>query len=215
MKNEKDNGGYVFMNTIYEKIKARRIELGLTQDELAKQMGYSSRSTINKIESGLVDITRNKIEKFATVLNVPPTYLMGWREDIYFADQLTALTGHSIQSNSIQDTFANRLKIAMQRKHLSQTDLSNLTGIGKSSLSTYLKGDYKPQQSKIDLLSSVLGVTSAWLMGYDFPIDYNVNNATFIENLTLKQKEVLENIQNFNDEQLDKLLEYILFLKTR
>ena len=99
------------MNTIYEKIKARRIELGLTQDELAKQMGYSSRSTINKIESGLVDITRNKIEKFATVLNVPPAYLMGWREDIYFADQLTALTGHSIQSNSIQDTFANRLKI--------------------------------------------------------------------------------------------------------
>ena len=66
--------------TIYEKIKNRRLELGYSQDELAKRMGYRSRSTINKIESGQVDISRNKIAKFAEALQVTPSYLMGWDE---------------------------------------------------------------------------------------------------------------------------------------
>lgn len=37
---------------IGERIKARRLELGLTQEELAKKMGYTSRSTVNKVELG-------------------------------------------------------------------------------------------------------------------------------------------------------------------
>ena len=67
--------------TIYEKIKNRRMELGYSQDELAKRMGYKSRSTINKIESGQVDISRNKIAKFAEALHVTPSYLMGWEDE--------------------------------------------------------------------------------------------------------------------------------------
>ncbi len=39
--------------TIGEKIKEIRIQNNLTMDELAKELGYSSRSTINKIEKGL------------------------------------------------------------------------------------------------------------------------------------------------------------------
>lgn len=66
--------------TIYDRIRERRIQLGLSQEDLAIKMGYKSRSTINKIESGAVDIARNKIEKFAEVLNTTPAYLMGWQE---------------------------------------------------------------------------------------------------------------------------------------
>ena len=38
--------------TIGEKIKEIRMQNNLTMDELAKELGYSSRSTINKIEKG-------------------------------------------------------------------------------------------------------------------------------------------------------------------
>jgi transcriptional regulator len=37
---------------IYKRIRARREELGISQEELAKRMGYRSRSSINKIENG-------------------------------------------------------------------------------------------------------------------------------------------------------------------
>ena len=66
--------------TLYDRIKMRREELGMSQDELAKKLGYKSRSTIAKIESGENDITQSKIVAFAKALGVKPGYLMGWDE---------------------------------------------------------------------------------------------------------------------------------------
>lgn len=65
---------------LYQRIKARREELGLSQEELANRLGYKSRSTINKIESGVNDIPQSKIKAFADALNTTPGYLMGWAE---------------------------------------------------------------------------------------------------------------------------------------
>lgn len=59
-----------------EKVKQRRTELGLSQDELAKMMGYTSRSSINKIEKGR-PISQKIVHKLAESLNVPFSYLMG------------------------------------------------------------------------------------------------------------------------------------------
>lgn len=64
------------------KIKTRRIELNMTQDELAKAAGYTSRSSINKIELGLVDLPQSKISQIAKALKVSPTFLVGWGENI-------------------------------------------------------------------------------------------------------------------------------------
>ena len=49
------------MSTIYERIRARRIELGLTVEELAKKMGYKDKSSISKIENGKADIPQSKV----------------------------------------------------------------------------------------------------------------------------------------------------------
>ena len=64
--------------TIYDRIKLRREELGMSQQELAYKLGYKSRSTINKIELGLRDINQSKISEFAIALSTTPAYLMGW-----------------------------------------------------------------------------------------------------------------------------------------
>lgn len=63
------------------KIRERREELGMAQDELASQMGYKSRSTIAKIEKGVNDVTQTNLLKFAEVLNTTPRYLMGWEDE--------------------------------------------------------------------------------------------------------------------------------------
>lgn len=59
-----------------DRIRERRIELDWTQEELAKKMGYKSKSTINKIEMGINDITQSKIMKFANVLMTTTDRLM-------------------------------------------------------------------------------------------------------------------------------------------
>lgn len=66
------------MTTIGMNIKNRREELGITQEELARRLNYKSKSTINKIEMGINDITQSKIVSFANALNTTPSCLMGW-----------------------------------------------------------------------------------------------------------------------------------------
>lgn len=62
--------------TIGEKIIKRRIELGMSQDELAKKVGYKDRSSIARIESGERDIRQSSVMKFAEALNTTPAWLM-------------------------------------------------------------------------------------------------------------------------------------------
>ena len=50
-------------------IKKRRYELRMSQQDLADAMGYSTRSTIAKIESGENDVSQKKLQKFATALD--------------------------------------------------------------------------------------------------------------------------------------------------
>lgn len=62
---------------IHENIKALREHQGLSQEALAAKTGYKDRSSIAKIEAGLVDLPQSKIAIFADALGVTPGYLMG------------------------------------------------------------------------------------------------------------------------------------------
>lgn len=50
----------------------------MSQDELAKMTGYSSRTSISKIEKGEVDLSQSKIKVFADALGTSPELLLGW-----------------------------------------------------------------------------------------------------------------------------------------
>ena len=63
------------------RVRLRREELGLSQEQLALRMGYSSRTSINKIENGR-PCSQKIIARLAEALNVGIPYLMGWEEEI-------------------------------------------------------------------------------------------------------------------------------------
>ena len=65
--------------------------------------------------------------------------------------------------------FANRLRFILEEKNMRQIDLCQKTGIGKSAMSQYLRGSFEPKQQNLHALAEVLGVSEAWLMGYDVP----------------------------------------------
>ena len=68
------------MLQLYKNIKHRRKELGMTQTDLAKKLGYTDKSMISKIENGSIDLPQSKIISFAEALNISPSDLMGWEE---------------------------------------------------------------------------------------------------------------------------------------
>lgn len=68
------------------KIRQRREELGMTQDELAKKLGYKSRSSVNKVETSR-EVSMKKIQLYAIALDTTVPYLMGWEEQIESFDK--------------------------------------------------------------------------------------------------------------------------------
>ena len=77
------------MEKIYENIRKRRLELGMTQLELARLAGYENRSPIARIERGDHDLPQSKIVEIANALKTTPSYLMGWEDEE--AANLTAM----------------------------------------------------------------------------------------------------------------------------
>lgn len=70
------------MNNIGENIRIAREKAGLTQDELAKKLGYKTRSSIAKIENGTNDIPQSKIVFIAEALDTTPAIIMGWGREL-------------------------------------------------------------------------------------------------------------------------------------
>ena len=67
--------------TIYERIKNRRKDLGLSADDVAEILGVA-RATIYRYESAEIEnMGIDKIEPLAKALRTTPEYLMGWNEE--------------------------------------------------------------------------------------------------------------------------------------
>lgn len=103
--------------------------------------------------------------------------------------------------NMIED-FSLRLDKAMKLRNIKSVELHEKTGISESLISKYLSGNALARQNKIFLLSKVLDVNPAWLMGYDVPM---------VDLKTVKIP-VLENIYINNDLFVkDNIKDYITF----
>lgn len=66
-------------------------------------------------------------------------------------------------------TFAERFKEALNMRGKTQSDVCQLTGIGKSAISQYIKGSFVPKQQRVYAIAKALNVSESWLMGYDVP----------------------------------------------
>lgn len=65
--------------TTEEEIKAARLVLGLTQQQLGEKIGYAKRTaelTIQAIESGRRKVPRDKVKMLSELLNLDPMRLL-------------------------------------------------------------------------------------------------------------------------------------------
>lgn len=93
------------------------------------------------------------------------------------------------------DSIATRLKKALELREMTQADLVKRTGIGKSSISTYLSGEYEPKQKNTYKLAKALNVNEAWLMG----LDVNIERKDNIVSLSDKELRLLKTFDSLND----------------
>lgn len=139
------------MNCLYINIKNRRTELGMSQEELAEKMGYTSRSTIAKIEAGKNDIPQSKIQAFAKALDTTPGFLMGWEDDNLKSPEITTDTvtfpvigsiAAGYDEIAVEDWSGETVEIPVSYlKGRKREDFFVLSVHGNSMYPMYLDGD--------------------------------------------------------------------------
>lgn len=67
--------------------------------------------------------------------------------------------------------FSERLKAILDLRGMTQSELAQVSGVSKSSISRYISGAWKGKQDTVYSLAHALNVSEAWLMGYDVPME--------------------------------------------
>lgn len=123
------------------RFKKLREQKGLTQAQLARQIGISEQS-ISKYERGERKPKSETIEALANFFKVPVSYLRG-------------------------EAVANRLKELRQSKGLTLDDIEKATGINRGTYSNYENGNTEPKFETWQKLANYFGVSVPSLMGLD------------------------------------------------
>ena len=117
------------MSTLGDRVRAERVRQGITQDELAKKAGYSSRTSINKIENGR-PASLKVVHKLAEALNVSEWYLLGScdAEDTTpyaeIKDKIKQIRTYDY-ANGITDNFINYLRCHIWQVEEVSDDVDN------------------------------------------------------------------------------------------
>lgn len=124
----------------------------------------------------------------------------------------------------MKDQFIERLNSILQKRNLSQADLSKMTGIRLSSISDWLNGKYEPKQDKIAIIAESLNVSPVWLIGYDEP-STNQTEGYYVDPETAEYAEMLRTrpemrmlfsaSRGISKEDMEKAVEYIELLKLK
>lgn len=109
------------------------------------------------------------------------------------------------------ETTALRLKEALEDKRMSASELSRISGVGKSSISQYCSGSHSPTNINSGKIAKVLKVNPVWLMGFDVP---KYESHIKIENIDKKDFEKIHKAYCQNDTSKNNLMSYVDFLLT-
>ncbi|MCQ2771173.1 MAG: helix-turn-helix domain-containing protein [Clostridia bacterium] len=92
---------------------------------------------------------------------------------------------------------SKRISDALNIRNMKPIDLSEKTGIPKSSISHYMSGEAKPKQDRIYLIAKALCVQEAWLMGYDVPMEEEKDDGDVLADV-FTDPELMDHVEKLN-----------------
>lgn len=105
---------------------------------------------------------------------------------------------------------SDRLKELMRTYDLKQSDIVEKTGFPKSAVSMYISGKREPRQDKLTTLANAFNINETWLMGYDVPMDRNINIQDDFDSTPYnKALQKLQNNEKITNEEVSMIIESI------
>ena len=110
---------FVKEDTLGQRIKAQRIRMGMTQEELADTMCIP-KSSISAYENDKVDIKSSVIVELSEVLETTPNYLLGFKDNAgdEYADKIVALLA-GIKDEKVKRMLVKQIEVVGEMNCLS------------------------------------------------------------------------------------------------
>ena len=136
--------------TIGERIKQRRMELGLSVDEVAEKLG-KNRATVYRYESNEIEnLPVGTLEPLAKILETTPAQLMGWEDEE--------------QDENYRRIFARNLNRFLKINGKNQADIATLLNVSQAAVSNWCKGIKMPRMDKVQALADYFGINKSDLL---------------------------------------------------
>ena len=136
--------------TIGERIKQRRMELGLSVDEVAEKLG-KNRATVYRYESNEIEnLPVGTLEPLAKILETTPAQLMGWE--------------YEEQDENYRRIFARNLNRFLKINEKNQADIAMLLNVSQAAVSTWCTGIKLPRMDKVQALADYFGINKSDLL---------------------------------------------------
>lgn len=178
----------VIIMTIGNRIRVRREELGLSQEELAHKLGYKSKASISKIELGERQLRQKNILAIADALQTTPSYIMGW-------DNKKSENGELM-------TIGNRIRIRREELGLSQEELAHKLGYTSRVSISNIENDRRAlRQKSIKAIADALQTTPSYIMGWE--------EEKSSENDDNLKSAIIEMVKNIPPEKREDFIRYL------
>ena len=147
-------------------LKQLRITKGLTQNELAKILDVS-KSNISKYEAGSVEPNMSVLIRISEYFEVSVDYLLGKNAKNESApEKENNFFFFFFDENSLlQNTFAKRLKTAIEDKGLTENEFKERISLGCEKVTLFLEGNGEPTADDLIELSQFLDTSIDYLLG--------------------------------------------------
>ena len=104
-------------------------------------------------------------------------------------------------------TFGERLKTALKNKNMKQSQLAYRLNVDRSYITNWINGKYKANEDTKKKIANILGISIAWLSGYDVPMD-SITSTDIPERDRLDEL-LLSMFNKLSLEQQEKVIKYI------
>lgn len=110
--------------------------------------------------------------------------------------------------NDLTYITSMRLREALAENNMTAQELSNKSGVGKSSISQYVNGSHSPNNISAYKMSIVLKVRPEWLMGFEVDKEYDKDLMEMA--ITTARIKMIEKLPEEGKKELDSFIDYLL-----
>ena len=185
--------------TVGERIRTRRKELGMSVDTLAEKIG-KNRATVYRYECGEIEnVSIVTLRPLAKALQTSPAYLMGWDED-------PDSDNRPYSPADLSFMISERIKYLRKKRKMTQQQLADKAGIPKEIIEQYEIGNIENIS-----IEQIIDISVAFNQSPDFLLGFNSIDKPFkIKPASLPSNDGIINhyCKMLSDEGQKKVIDY-------